>query len=116
MQQTTPDPLDLLLLLSLDRSRVSVCGESPVFTDDTLPGQWSPGTEPNLSPQKLSLAGAATSIIFIATNVSSQQTGVCHNKNMFVVTKHVICHNESMLVATNLTLLQQKYACHDKIL
>ena len=75
---------------------------------------WSLGTELNLSPQKLSLAGAATSIIFIATNVLLQQTGVCHNKHMFVATKHVICHNESMLAATNLTLLQQKYACHDK--
>ena len=85
-----------------------------MFTDDTLPGHWSLGTELNLSPQKLSLAGAATSIIFIATNVLSQQTGVCHDKHVFVMTKRVICHNESMLVATNLILLQRKYACHDK--
>ena len=78
---------------------------------------------------KLSLAGSATSIIFVATKVLSQQswqtcvyrdktrllswqkyachdkhifvmTNICCNKHNFAVTKHVFCRDESMLVAT----------------
>ena len=49
----------------------------------------------------LSLAGAATSIIFVATNRS------------FVATKHVFCRHKSMLFATKL-LSWQNYVCRDK--
>ena len=45
----------------------------------------------------VSLAGAATSIIFVATNV-------------FVATKYVFCRNKSMLVAKK-PLLRQTYFC-----
>ena len=37
----------------------------------------------------------------------------CHNKPMFVMTKHVFCYDKSMLVATKL-LLWQTYFCRDK--
>ena len=50
----------------------------------------------------LSLAGAATSIIFVATKVLSRQTHVCHNKHMFVATKHIFCCDKSMLAMTKL--------------
>ena len=49
---------------------------------------------------KLSLVGAATSIIFFATS--------------FVMTKQIFCHNKSMLAATKL-LSRQNYVCRDKI-
>ena len=42
---------------------------------------------------RLSLAGAATSNIFVATKVLSQQTRVCHN---------IFCHDKSMLAVTKL--------------
>ena len=61
----------------------------------------------------LSLAGAAISIIFVVTEVLSQQTCVCHDKHMFVTTKHVFCRNKSMPATTKL-LSQQNYVCHDK--
>ena len=53
----------------------------------------------------LSLVGAATSVIYVMTNVLSQQTCVCHDKHMLVVTKvlclsQVFCSDKSMLVAT----------------
>ena len=58
---------------------------------------------------QLSLAGAATSIIFVTTNTFlSRQTRVCHNK-------HIFCHNKSMLVTTKL-LLPQNDVCRDKYL
>ena len=86
----------------------------------------------------LSLARAAASIIFVATNVLSrqirvcrdttfvatklclsrqnfcrdkylsQQTLFCRDKNVFVVTKHVFCRDKSMTVATKL-LSRQNY-------
>ena len=54
----------------------------------------------------LSLAGAATSIIFVAT------------KHGFVATKHVFCRDKSILVVTSfvvkkICLLRQK-VCHEK--
>ena len=63
--------------------------------------------------ERVSLAGAATSIIFVTTKVLSQQT--C------VMTKHVFCCDKSMLVATTKNvmtkwcLLQQNF-CHNKYL
>ena len=42
----------------------------------------------------LSLAGAAVTIILVATNVLLRQTRVCRDKTLF-------CRNKSMLVATN---------------
>ena len=121
--------------------------------------------QPNVGKNRgreLSLAGAATSIIFVttkvvsrhtclsqqtyfcrnksfvvtniccdkhnftATNILSLQAYFCHDKHVFVSTKHIFCHDKSMLVATKLlswqtqqifvvtiVLLQQKYFCHD---
>ena len=46
----------------------------------------------------VSLAEAATSIIFVAT----KQTHVCRNKNVFVWTKHVFCRDTIMFAATKL--------------
>ena len=56
----------------------------------------------------LSLAGVTTSIIFVATKVLSQQTSVCHEKHMLVVTKHIFCRNKSMFITTKV-LSQQAY-------
>ena len=50
---------------------------------------------------ELLLVGADTSIIFVVTNVLLQQTQVCHDKQVFVTTRHVTCRDK-------------KYACHDK--
>ena len=55
---------------------------------------------------KLLLVGAATSIIFVATNT-------CRDKCLFVATKHVFCRDKSMLVATKL-LLRRTRVCGDK--
>ena len=87
-----------------------------------------------LSGILLSLAGAATSIIFVTTKVLSQQIHLCLlsrqntsfvvtkvclsrqnfclNKIMFVTTKHLlgqtcVCHNKTF-VMTTILLLQQK--------
>ena len=56
---------------------------------------------------------AATNIIshdkrFVATNMC------CHDKHMFVMTKHIFCCNISMFTVTK-HLLQQNYVCCDKI-
>ena len=63
----------------------------------------------NTIPKRASLAGAATSIIFVATNVlftrllwqnrSFVVTKVCL---LWHVTKHVFCCDKSMLVVTNI--------------
>ena len=58
----------------------------------------------------LSLAGAATSIIFVVT-----KHAFCHDKNMLVATNMHFCHNKSMLVATK-SMLPQNYVCCDKYL
>ena len=76
-------------------------------------GSWF-GKSPFACTLSLSLVGAATSIIFVTTKVLSWQTHVCHDKNMFVVTKHIFCHDKSMLVVTKL-LLQQIYSCCNKL-
>ena len=73
------------------------------------------------------LAGAATSIIFVMTKVLSWQTCVCcHNKHMFVATKHILsrqkyaCCDKRFGVSlagtatSNMSLLWQAYFCHDK--
>ena len=52
--------------------------------------------------REVSLAGAATSIIFVVTKVLMRQTHVCSDKPMFVMTKHVCCYDKSMLVVTKL--------------
>ena len=84
-------------------------------------------------PPTPSLAGAATSIIFVMTKVSLRQTCVCCDKHTFVttkdvfchknicrdkhsfvvtkvvMTKHIFCRDKSILVVTNLC-----HFCHDK--
>ena len=56
----------------------------------------------------MSLAGAVTSIIFVATKV-------CRDKHVFVPTKHVFCRKKSTsFVATKVCLSRQNYVCHDK--
>ena len=66
---------------------------------------------------KLSLAGAATGIVFVVTNTNtclswqntyfvmtkvglSWQAHFCCEKHVFVMTKHIFCPDKSMLVAT----------------
>ena len=61
------------------------------------------------STTMVSLVGAATSIIFVATEVY-------HDKHMFVVTKHVFCHDKSMLVATKLCFSRQNIFFATKLL
>ena len=83
-----------------------------------------------LSTSSLSLARAATSIIFVATKVFSQQTWVCHGKtplgmtkvclsqktlpwcdeNMFVATKLLL---QQIFVTTSMCLLWQKWYLHN---
>ena len=53
----------------------------------------------------LSWAGAAISIVFVATKLLSRQTRVCRDKNVFVATKHVFCCDKSMLGATKMILV-----------
>ena len=95
----------------------------------------------DLNPRRVSLAGAATSILFVTTNTClSQQntsfvvTKVClpgqnlccnkntlfccgkmfgHNKHTFVMTKDVFRRNEHMFVVTIMCLLWQKF-CRNK--
>ena len=92
-----------------------------------------------LASYYISLAGAATCIIFVATKVLSQKTPVCHDKRVFVMTKHIFCQDKNMLVTTNMfvvinmcllwqhvcrnkhnsvtmniILSQQAYFCHEK--
>ena len=71
-----------------------------------------------LSGGLLSLAGVATSIIFVATNIILSRQKFCQ---MFVATKHVFCHEQIMIVyfcreklfvATNIILSRQMF-CHD---
>ena len=52
-------------------------------------------------------------VSFRMTNVLLQQT-CCHDKHMFVMTKHIFCCNISMFTVTK-HLLQQNYVCCDKI-
>ena len=67
-------------------------------------------------PITLSLPGAATSTIFVATKVClprqnlqnyvcRDKTYACRDKHMFVATKHVFCRNKSMLVVTKMILV-----------
>ena len=72
------------------------------------------------NPSTLSLAGAATSIILVATKLLSWQAYFCHNRHVFVSTKHIFCCDKSMLVTTK-PLSRQSYfccnkTCHDKYL
>ena len=55
---------------------------------------------------RLSLAGDATSIIFVATKPLSGRTRVCRDKSMLAATK-LLSRHRSMFVAT-------KYFCRDK--
>ena len=43
--------------------------------------------------------GATTSVIFVTTTVLLRQRYACHDKPVFVMTKHIFCHEKSMLVA-----------------
>ena len=47
----------------------------------------------------LSLAGAATSIIFVATKHLSRQN-ICRDKHAFVATKDIFCRNKHVFVVT----------------
>ena len=87
----------------------------------------------------VSLAGAATSTIFVMTkryvviNTCRNKhnfvvTKLCHDKHVFVTTKHLFCFNKSMLVmtkakifccdksfvVTNIILLRQTHVWRDK--
>ena len=55
----------------------------------------------------LSFARAATSIIFVATDICHDKTFVATNKQKFVATKDVFCRDKHMFVATKL-LSRQK--------
>ena len=55
----------------------------------------------------LSLVGAATSIIFVATKLLSRQTHVCHNKS-FVAISILLSWQKMRFVATNTSLSRQK--------
>ena len=64
----------------------------------------------------VSLAGAATGIISVSTDVLLRQTSPWYNragwlgiKHQLTCHKHVFCRNKSMLIATNIILLQQKF-------
>ena len=70
----------------------------------------------------LSLAGAATSIIFVVTKLLLQQTHVCrdkkllsrqyyvcHGKHTFVMTKDVFCRDKHVFIATKLSSQQKLY-------
>ena len=62
----------------------------------------------------LSLAGAATSVIFVATNtcLSRQNTSVVATK--ICLSRQRLCGAKLTFVATNTFLLRQKDACRDK--
>ena len=58
-------------------------------------------------PGHLSLVGAATSIIFVATKL------FCSDKHVLIMTKHVFCCHTSMLAVLKL-LWQQTWFCHEQ--
>ena len=76
------------------------------------------------SGSQLSLAGAATSIIFVETNVLSRQARVCSDKSMlpqqnvcgdkhtFVATKDVFCRGKHVFVSKKVS----NYVCRNKCL
>ena len=71
----------------------------------------------NIIRDKLSLAGAATSIIFVATNMglSRQKNVFCGDESMLVATKHIFAATKNScakltFVATPL-LSRQKFCC-----
>ena len=47
--------------------------------------------------------------------ILSQQTHVCHNKNIVVLTTKIFCHDKRNVVATKV-LSRQAYFCHSKVL
>ena len=61
----------------------------------------------------ISLVGAATIMIFVATKVLSCPK-FCHNKCIFVITKHIFCRNKNTLVTTKLWSQQQTNICRNK--
>ena len=63
----------------------------------------------------LSLAGAATSKFFVATNtcLSLQNTSFVAINIIFVTTKDVFCRDKHVFVETKVCLLQQNF-CHEK--
>ena len=67
---------------------------------------------------KVSLAGAATSLIFVLTIIIlSRQIYFSRDKHMFVATKHLFCQDKSMLVATKQACFcrdKQAWFCRDK--
>ena len=72
----------------------------------------APGFSSGAIFSKLSLAGSAVSIIFVATKV-------CHDRHVFVATKPVFGRDKSMLAATKLLsgqnyVCRQGYFCRDK--
>ena len=59
----------------------------------------------------MSLAGAATSIIFVATEVRLPRQTFCCDEIMFVATKLLM---QQIFVLTNMCLSRQAYFCCDK--
>ena len=75
----------------------------------------------------VSLPGAVTTIIFVATKVLSQQSHFpdkhrtkvwlsrqtfCRNKHTIVATKDMFCRDERVFVATKVCLSRQNYVCY----
>ena len=79
----------------------------------TLPADKKPRTLRHRS-SGVSFAGAATSIIFVATKGLSRQTRACRDIHVFVTAKHAFGRNKGMLVATKLCLSLQAYFGRDK--
>ena len=96
----TEDNADSLFRLPQTVQRESLVVSHIMYTTDVL------------------LAGAATSITFVATKPLSQQR-FCHDKHVFVSTiaclsrQNVFFCDKYMLVAAKL-LLRQNYVCRDK--
>ena len=74
---------------------------------------------PACQPCSLSLAGAATSVIFVMTKkkfmtkICSPQQNFRHNKIMFVVTK-CFCFNTTFVMTNICTCLSRQFFCRDK--
>ena len=68
----------------------------------------------NVSETKTRTTTYTPLILKSTTGGSCHKYTFCHNKHVFVVTKHIFCHDKSMLAATKL-LSQQNSVCCDNI-
>ena len=62
---------------------------------------------------KVSLAGVATSIIFVTTKLLSRQSYACRDKRRVLSPQTRVCRDKSKFVATKVSLSPQKF-CRDK--